>query len=62
MTKRNHSHRRYFRKSKRISKIETFIRQSKLGDWSVDDVHTITNTNIVIITTIIITTIITHES
>ena len=27
---------RYFRKSKRISKIETFIRQSKLGDWSVD--------------------------
>jgi len=26
---------RYFRKSKRISKIETFIRQSKLGDWFV---------------------------
>ena len=24
---------RYFRKSKRITKIETFIRQCKLGDW-----------------------------
>ena len=34
---------RYFRKSKRISKIETFIRQSKLGDWSALSTQHISN-------------------